>query len=192
MRIVSLINKNLSKGFTLIELLIVIAVLGVLAAVVLVAIDPVQQLARGRDAGRKSTVGQLGRALQAYYTTQAAYPAVTQWTTAPNILVTAGEIKSFPTNPNYAGAGFTCPPAANNYSGYCYNTGGATPEAVVYARLESSSEVNKCSVPPAPAGATIAWFVFSTAAGRAGIYCNNSATTPPAPGIPSSAMQPSS
>ena len=45
-----------SRGFTLIELLIVIAVLGVLAAVVLVAIDPGQQLARGRDSGRKPSI----------------------------------------------------------------------------------------------------------------------------------------
>jgi prepilin-type N-terminal cleavage/methylation domain-containing protein len=39
-------------GFTLIELLIVIAILGVLAVVVLVAINPIEQLARTRDGGR--------------------------------------------------------------------------------------------------------------------------------------------
>lgn len=43
--------KNIKNfGFTLIELLIVMAILGVLAVVVLVAINPVQQLARTRDA----------------------------------------------------------------------------------------------------------------------------------------------
>ena len=59
-------RKNYLKGFTLIELLIVIAILGVLAVVVLVAINPVQQLARTRDAGRKSSVAQIGHAVAAY------------------------------------------------------------------------------------------------------------------------------
>ena len=67
-------SKKLSKGFTLIELLIVIAVIGVLAAVILVAIDPIEQLARGRDAGRKSTNVQLGRALEAFYANTGSYP----------------------------------------------------------------------------------------------------------------------
>ena len=44
----------LKKGFTLIELLIVIAILGVLAVVILVAINPQEQLARGRGGGRTS------------------------------------------------------------------------------------------------------------------------------------------
>jgi len=65
-------RKHLSFGFTLIELLVVIAILGVLAGAILVAINPLEQLARGRDAGRKSTVDELGHATQAYYTAQNA------------------------------------------------------------------------------------------------------------------------
>jgi prepilin-type N-terminal cleavage/methylation domain-containing protein len=154
------------KGFTLIELLIVIAVLGVLAAVVLVAIDPAQQLARGRDSGRKTSIGQLGRSLQAYYTSNQGYPTAIQWTTAPNILVTFGEIKLFPSNPAYI-AGTACTtnmyPASN---GFCYNIGtvAGTPESVIYARMESKSENSKCAVGPA-------WFAWSSANGRAGVVC---------------------
>ena len=66
MKLKSILRNFSSKGFTLIELLIVIAILGVLAAGSLVAIDPVEQLARARDSGRKSAVTQMGRALQAY------------------------------------------------------------------------------------------------------------------------------
>jgi|SRR3989344_8014732 len=177
------LNRYLSKGFTLIELLIVIAVLGVLAAVVLVAIDPVQQLARGRDAGRKSTIGQLGRAMQAYYTSTGVYPpetGVNSWMGSPvspanNILVTSGEIKSFPANPAYAvpGAGIPCSP--NNVNGYCFDA--SATEIVIFARMESKSVISNC-----PAGSPTAWYVFSSAAGRSGGTCGTGATAP-VPGI---------
>jgi len=169
------------KGFTLIELLIVIAVLGVLAAVVLVAIDPAQQLARGRDSGRKTSIGQLGRSLQAYYTSNQDYPAVVQWKTAPNILVTFGEIKLFPSNPAYAAGGAICNntykyPDGATVNGFCYRiaTVAGTPESVIYARMESKSENSKC-----PTG-EVAWFVWSSADGRAGVVC--SAGGEPGPG----------
>jgi len=67
--------KNIKLyGFTLIELLIVLAILGVLAVVVLIAINPTQQLAKGRDTGRKSSVTQLGRELASYFTARAIFP----------------------------------------------------------------------------------------------------------------------
>ena len=86
-------NKRIARGFTLIELLVVIAILGVLAGGILVAINPLEQLARGRDAGRKTTVQQMGNAVQAYYTSQGAvYP--TQGATWMTIIQTSGELKS--------------------------------------------------------------------------------------------------
>lgn len=57
------------KGFTLIELLIVIAVLSILAVAVLSAINPVEQLRKARDAGRKSDSAELLNAYERYYTT---------------------------------------------------------------------------------------------------------------------------
>ena len=61
-------------GFTLIELLVVITVLGVLATIVLLAVNPGEQLARAKDASRIEAVTQLSRALQAYYTANGVYP----------------------------------------------------------------------------------------------------------------------
>ena len=154
----SIFKKKVSKGFTLIELLIVIAVIGVLAAVILVAIDPVEQLARGKDAGRKSSITQLGRAAQAFYTNNSAYPTAAQWTTAPYIVVTTGDVKVFPTNPTYGAAIGAC--AAGNVLGYCYDLNGASTEIRVFARLESKTEIAKCTV-----AGTVPWYVWDSATG---------------------------
>lgn len=58
--------KNSTKGFTMIELLIVIAILGILAVAVLAAINPVEQINRGRDTGSKNDAEQLIGALDRF------------------------------------------------------------------------------------------------------------------------------
>lgn len=47
---------NNQKGFTLIEILVVIGIIAVLAAVVLIAINPARQFAQARDSQRTSNV----------------------------------------------------------------------------------------------------------------------------------------
>lgn len=66
--------KRLQKGFTMIELLIVIAVLGILAVAVLAAINPIEQINRGRDTGSQSDSEQLIGAIDRYYTSLGYYP----------------------------------------------------------------------------------------------------------------------
>lgn len=188
-------KRTLIKGFTLIELLIVMAILGVLAVVVLVAINPVQQLARTRDTGRKSAVTQVGRAIEAYYTTHGGRYLVhsncntngdgsfndgDNWMTC---LKTAGELSTEPGLIGYSVAGVTvCTlaaayPASSEHNGMCYATNTPGDRAVVYARLESQSEASKC-----PAGSPVPYFVWSTFNGRAGLFCTADAATVPAPG----------
>jgi prepilin-type N-terminal cleavage/methylation domain-containing protein len=53
-------------GFTMIELLIVIAILGILATAVLSAINPIEQINRGRDTGTRSDAEQLLGAVERY------------------------------------------------------------------------------------------------------------------------------
>jgi prepilin-type N-terminal cleavage/methylation domain-containing protein len=64
----------MKKGFTLIELLVVISLIGVLAVAVLSAINPIEQLNKGRDAGRKTDAGQILGALDRYYAAKEEFP----------------------------------------------------------------------------------------------------------------------
>lgn len=168
--------KKFSFGFTLIELLVVIAILGVLAGGVLVAINPLEQLARGRDAGRKTTVDQLGKAVQSFYTSQlATYP--TQGPDWMTTLQSAGELKTLPQNSEVTGYSTGCATLGVEQNGYCYQTNGT--DAIVYARAESDSSF-------VSAGCTAgqeAWIVWSSAEGKTGLACTLNTTTDPAIGV---------
>ena len=61
-------------GFTLIELLTVIAVIGLLAAIVLVALNEAR--AKGRDAERAKTLKEVQKAIELYYSDTGFYPAL--------------------------------------------------------------------------------------------------------------------
>lgn len=65
---------SLSKGFTLIELLIVIAVIGILAVAVLSAINPIEQINKGTDTGKRSDAAELLNAFERFYATFQCYP----------------------------------------------------------------------------------------------------------------------
>jgi len=67
-------------AFTMIELLIVIAILGILAVAVLAAINPVEQINRGRDTGTRSDAEQLLSAVDRFYAYKGYYP----WQVSPN------------------------------------------------------------------------------------------------------------
>lgn len=62
----------------MIELLIVIAILGILAVAVLAAINPLEQIRRGRDTGTRSDTEQLISALDRFYASRGYFP----WQTA--------------------------------------------------------------------------------------------------------------
>lgn len=156
-----------STGFTLIELLIVIAIIGVLAVVVLTAINPGEQLKRARDAGRKSAVNQLGHAMQSYATTQSGV-IVDESTNWIDDLTSSGAINTKPSVILFSDSSITdC--TANTQNGYCYDTDGEAPPnfGIIYTQLEANSDQVKCP------GET-AWIVYDTEIGRGGVVCSAS------------------
>jgi prepilin-type N-terminal cleavage/methylation domain-containing protein len=125
------------KGFTLIELLVVIGVIGILAAGLLAAIDPMEQLKKGRDTRKRSTSVEFVNAVTRYYAVQGTMPwtgnlsgaVLTNLTDVITKLITQGELK-----PEFA-SGAT---AAGGDK--IYITGQDAPVATVYACFDPESK----------------------------------------------------
>lgn len=66
-------TKDTSRGFTIVELLIVIVVIGILAAITIVAYNGLQQ--RARDSERTTEVRAVQKAIEMYYIDEGKYPS---------------------------------------------------------------------------------------------------------------------
>ncbi len=76
---------NKSRGFTIVELLIVIVVIGILAAIVIVAFNGVQS--RAKYATMKSDIASFEKIIKLYYIDEGSYPPPDSATPAgPNTL----------------------------------------------------------------------------------------------------------
>lgn len=70
----AIVHSSYQKGFTLIELLVVLGILGILAAALLAAINPVEQLKKAQDTSLKNIAAQFVSANVRYYSTHNALP----------------------------------------------------------------------------------------------------------------------
>lgn len=173
----SRLRTQSKSGFTLIELLVVIAVIGVLAGITLVAVNPLEQLARGRDTNRVSAISGLGNSVNTYFATQGANPA--QSTSWMDTMVATNDIRVQPSNPTGPTYTIGCNTVTAPDNGYCYLVSGAT--ASVFARAESASNITKAGC----TGVQQTWIVWSSAAGKTGLTCTTNSATDPANGLTS-------
>lgn len=94
------------RGFTLIELLVVIGIIANLAALVLVAIDPIDKINVANDSKVQRDINALANAMEAYAVTHDATYATDQ-----AALVTGGELKLQLVPPS----GYLCDGSTNAY-----------------------------------------------------------------------------
>ncbi len=99
--------KQNQKGFTLIELLVVIAIIGLLASVVLLALNSARK--KSRDARRVADARQIATALELYYDGNNGYPP----TATHKDDLTPDYLGQWPTYPTPAG---TCSALADDYT----------------------------------------------------------------------------
>ena len=161
----------MKKGFTLIELVVVIAILGVLAAVLVTVIDPLDKIKSANDSGVVSAIIQVGKANDSFAANNnnkyAQGGASNNFTGLITDLNAAGEIKfttlTAPTGYTYVyiptPASCTAPSGATpcttsviytNLLSKKYVTG-ANPSYYVYANGQGCTKLNQAS---APTGAT--------------------------------------
>jgi prepilin-type N-terminal cleavage/methylation domain-containing protein len=68
-------TRKQNKGFTLLEILLVIAAIGILAAIVLVAINPNRQIAQARNTARQADINTIQKAVEQYLIEKGSYPS---------------------------------------------------------------------------------------------------------------------
>lgn len=154
--------QKFENGFTLIELLIVIAVIGVIATVVITAINPQGQFAKVRDAQRKEDLRLIQDALERYYVDNGIYPQAKNSTNTcdygTNCYVFSSNgsdwiqdltpyyLKKVPVDPK---SNASCCPWSTSVENYVYSYGNLYANGTQYdltARLENTSDPDRCEV----------------------------------------------
>ncbi len=129
------------KGFTLIELLIVIAIIGILVSIVIIAVNPVRLIGEARDSKKRQELQQLKNSLQLYYNDYHTYPLASSLST--DLVPTY--TRSLPTSYMYLGPGESGVPAVEYRAGVILDY----PNPNVTPGNDGSTRTNCTSIPSA-------------------------------------------
>lgn len=128
-------------GFSLVELLIVVAILGILAAIAFATLSPAKRQNQAKDSQTRADIGQIATALSAYFTSsgRSTYPTASQ---GLNQLATNQDLTKVPTPPAGGLYGYGVSPAG------CTGTSGS---------LCTAAYVSEPLFDPATAGNVWCW-----------------------------------
>lgn len=147
------ISRNMNKkGFTLIELLIVIGILGILAAGLLAAIDPLDQLRRGRDSTRRTIAVEFTNAMNRFYAQTGVWPWGTTADTAYTN-ITAGATLAALTAANELKSSFAAGIPANSTIIFAVSNGAVYTCFQQEGRAPNAADVYVATGPPPTTGA---------------------------------------
>lgn len=135
--------KFRNKGFTLIELLVVITLIGILAVAVLSAINPIEQINKARDAGRRADSAQILKALDRYFASTEEFPwNNTGWTTPVSPISSEFLGRASMNGVGICGAEATVP-ASGDYTVEAVGSNGCTNEGLLISTEELKSQFGK-------------------------------------------------
>jgi len=135
--------KAKNKGFTLIELLVVITLIGILAVAVLSAINPIEQINKARDAGRRADSAQILKALDRYFASTEEFPwNNTGWTT-PVSPISAEFLGRASMNGVGICGGDTATPATGAYTAETVGANGCSYEGLLISTEELKAQFGK-------------------------------------------------
>lgn len=132
----------MKKGFTLIELLVVISLIGVLAVAVLSAINPIEQLNKGRDAGRRADSSQIINAIDRYYASNEEFPWNNSTTFSDAVAAVDDEFKATGELPGVGICGVTVVPGTTDEAN-ASDANGCKEEGLLVASEELKSQFAK-------------------------------------------------